>query len=156
ADAALLVVDDNEDNRYTLTRRLTREGYTNLTVACTGREALDKLEAQPFDLVLLDVMMPDMNGYEVLERVKATAARDIPIIMISSLDDIESVIRCIELGAEDYLNKPFNPTLLRARVGASLEKKRLRDEVRRNMERLAHELEAARELQLAMLPRQFP
>ena len=81
--------------------------------------------------------MPDMNGYEVLEQVKATPAlRDIPIIMISSLDEIESVIRCIELGAEDYLNKPFNPTLLRARVGASLEKKRLRDEVRRNMERL--------------------
>ena len=157
ADAALLVVDDNEDNRYTLTRRLNREGYKNLTMAKNGREALDKLKAQPFDLVLLDIMMPDMNGYEVLEQVKATPAlRDIPIIMISSLDEIESVIRCIELGAEDYLGKPFNPTLLRARIGASLEKKRLRDEVRRNMERLVQELEAARALQLAMLPRQFP
>ncbi|MCC8935044.1 fused response regulator/phosphatase [Bradyrhizobium sp. Arg68] len=156
-EAALLVVDDNEDNRYTLTRRLDREGYKNLTIATNGREALEKLKAQPFDLVLLDIMMPDMNGYEVLEQVKATPAlRDIPIIMISSLDEIESVIRCIELGAEDYLNKPFNPTLLRARVGASLEKKRLRDEVRSNMERLAQELEAARALQLAMLPRQFP
>jgi phosphoserine phosphatase RsbU/P len=157
-EAALLVVDDNEDNRYTLTRRLNREGYKNLTMASNGREALDKLKAQqPFDLVLLDIMMPDMNGYEVLEQVKATPAlRDIPIIMISSLDEIESVIRCIELGAEDYLNKPFNPTLLRARVGASLEKKRLRDEVRRNMERLAQELDSARALQLAMLPRQFP
>ena len=157
ADAALLVVDDNEDNRYTLTRRLNREGYKNLTMAKNGREALDKLKAQPFHLVLLDIMMPDMNGYEVLEQVKATPAlRDIPIIMISSLDEIESVIRCIELGAEDYLGKPFNPTLLRARIGASLEKKRLRDEVRRNMERLVQELEAARALQLAMLPRQFP
>ena len=156
-EAALLVVDDNEDNRYTLARRLNREGYKNLTMATNGREALDKLKAQPFDLVLLDIMMPDMNGYEVLEQVKATPAlRDIPIIMISSLDEIESVIRCIELGAEDYLNKPFNPTLLRARVSASLEKKRLRDEVRRNMERLARELDSARALQLAMLPRQFP
>jgi sigma-B regulation protein RsbU (phosphoserine phosphatase) len=101
--------------------------------------------------------MPDIDGYEVLEQVKATPAlRDIPIIMISSLDELESVIRCIELGAEDYLNKPFNPTLLRARVGASLEKKRLRDEVRRNMERLAQELDSARALQLSMLPRQFP
>lgn len=157
AGPALLIVDDNEDNRYTLTRRLNREGYMNLTIANNGREALDKLNAQAFDLVLLDIMMPDMNGYEVLEQVKAAPAlRDIPIIMISSLDEIESVIRCIELGAEDYLNKPFNPTLLRARVGASLEKKRLRDEVRRNMERLARELDSARTLQLAMLPRQFP
>ena len=156
-EAAHLVVDDNEDNQYTLTRRLNREGYKNLTMAKNGREALDKLKGQPFDLVLLDIMMPDMNGYEVLEQVKATPAlRDIPIIMISSLDEIESVIHCIELGAEDYLSKPFNPTLLRARIGASLEKKRLRDEVRRNMERLVQELEAARALQLAMLPRHFP
>ena len=104
-EAALLVVDDNEDNRYTLTRRLNREGYKNLTTANNGRDALDKLKVQPFDLVLLDIMMPDMNGYEVLEHVKATPSlRDIPIIMISSLDEIESVIRCIELGAEDYLN----------------------------------------------------
>jgi sigma-B regulation protein RsbU (phosphoserine phosphatase) len=157
SEATLLIVDDNEDNRYTLSRRLNRVGYKNLTMATNGREALDKLKAQPVDLVLLDIMMPDMNGYEVLEQVKATPAlRDIPIIVISSLDEFESVIRCIELGAEDYLNKPFNPTLLRARVGASLEKKRLRDEVRTNMERLAQELDSARALQLAMLPRQFP
>jgi sigma-B regulation protein RsbU (phosphoserine phosphatase) len=156
-EAALLVVDDNEDNRYTLTRRLNREGYQNLTMAASGREALDKLNTQTFDLVLLDIMMPDMNGYEVLEQVKAAPAlRDIPIIMISALDEIDSVIRCIELGAEDYLNKPFNPTLLRARVGASLEKKRLRDAVRRNLERLEQELDSARALQLAMLPNQFP
>ncbi len=157
SDAALLVVDDNEDNRYTLTRRLDRDGYKNLAVAATGREALDKLGAQTFDLVLLDIMMPDMNGYEVLERMKVTPAlRDIPVIMISALDEIDSVIRCIELGAEDYLSKPFNPTLLRARIGASLEKKRLRDEVRRNLKRLEQELNSARALQLAMLPNQFP
>jgi sigma-B regulation protein RsbU (phosphoserine phosphatase) len=157
SNAALLVVDDNEDNRYTLTRRLNREGYQNLTTATNGREALERMTAQAFDLVLLDVMMPDMNGYEVLEHVKANASlRDVPIIMISALDETESVIRCIELGAEDYLNKPFNPVLLRARVGALLEKKRLRDEVRKNLARLEEEMDAARALQLGMLPRDFP
>lgn len=131
SEAALLVVDDVEDNRYTLTRRLSREGYTNLTTAANGSEALDLLQGKPIDLVLLDIMMPDMNGYEVLERLKADPnLRHIPIIMISAVDDMESVIRCIELGAEDYLSKPFNPTLLRARVGASLERKRLHDQVR--------------------------
>jgi phosphoserine phosphatase RsbU/P len=154
---ALLVVDDNDDNRYTLTRRLTREGYGNLTTATNGREALDLLQAKSFDLVLLDIMMPDMNGYEVLERLKASAElRDIPVIMISALSEIDSVIRCIELGAEDYLAKPFNPTLLRARVGASLEKKRLRDEVRASLARLEQEMDAARKLQLGMLPLVFP
>jgi phosphoserine phosphatase RsbU/P len=154
---ALLVVDDNEDNRYTLTRRLTREGYNNLATATTGREALDLLQSKSFDLVLLDIMMPDMNGYEVLERMKAGGQlRDIPVIMISALSEIDSVIRCIELGAEDYLPKPFNPTLLRARIGASLEKKRLRDEVKASLARLEQELDAARKLQLGMLPRIFP
>ena len=131
AEAALLVVDDNEDNRYTLTRRLKREGYTNLTTANDGREALELLRSKKFDLVLLDIMMPEMNGYEVLEHLKADAElRHLPVIMISAVGEIDSVVRCIELGAEDYLPKPFNPTLLRARVGASLEKKALRDEVR--------------------------
>jgi phosphoserine phosphatase RsbU/P len=154
---ALLVVDDNDDNRYTLTRRLTREGYSNLTTATNGREALDLLQAKRFDLILLDIMMPDMNGYEVLERMKAGAElRNIPVIMISALSEIDSVIRCIELGAEDYLPKPFNPTLLRARVGASLEKKRLRDEVRASLARLEQEMDAARKLQLGMLPLDFP
>ena len=155
--AALLVVDDNDDNRYTLTRRLAREGYESVAIATNGREALDKLYSQPCDLVLLDVMMPQLNGYEVLERMKADPAlRDIPVIMISALSEMDSVIRCIELGAEDYLPKPFNPTLLRARVGASLEKKRLRDEVRASLARLEQEMGAARKLQLGMLPRSFP
>ena len=131
ADAALLVVDDNEDNRYTLTRRLSREGYANIATATNGREALELLQAKPIDLVLLDIMMPDMNGYEVLEHLKTDPQlRHIPVIMISAVDEIESVIRCVELGAEDYLSKPFNPTLLRARVGASLERKKLHDQVR--------------------------
>jgi sigma-B regulation protein RsbU (phosphoserine phosphatase) len=155
--AALLVVDDNEDNRYTLTRRLTREGYTNLTTATNGREALDLLRSKPFDLVLLDIMMPDMNGYEVLEHLKANPQlRNVSVIMISALSEIDSVVRCVELGAEDYLPKPFNPTLLRARVGASLEKKRLRDEVRASLARLEEELDQARKMQLGMLPSVFP
>jgi sigma-B regulation protein RsbU (phosphoserine phosphatase) len=157
ADATLLVVDDNEDNRYTLTRRLKREGYTKLVTADNGRQALELLKGQHIDLVLLDIMMPEMDGYQVLEHVKADATlRDIPVIMISALEEVESVIRCVELGAEDYLSKPFNPTLLRARVGASLEKKRLRDEVKASLARLEQELEAARALQLGMLPSRFP
>ena len=156
-EAALLVVDDNEDNRYTLTRRLQREGYTNLTTAADGRQALKILNSQRFDLVLLDVMMPEINGYQVLEHLKADRKlRNIPVIMISALDEMDSIIRCIELGAEDYLAKPFNPTLLRARVGASLEKKRLRDEVHASLSRLELELDAARALQVAMLPSTFP
>jgi sigma-B regulation protein RsbU (phosphoserine phosphatase) len=154
---ALLVVDDNDDNRFTLTRRLAREGYTNLTSAVNGREALERMRETAFDLVLLDVMMPEMNGYQVLEVMNGDAQlREIPVIMISAVDQIDSVVRCIELGADDYLTKPFNPVLLRARVGASLEKKRLRDEVKASLERLERELGAARSLQLGMLPRAFP
>ncbi len=156
ARSALLIVDDNEDNRYTLTRRLQREGYENLTTATDGQQALDLLQSRPFDLLLLDVMMPGLNGYEVLERMRAdNLLRHVPVIMISALDEIESVIRCIELGAEDYLAKPFNPTLLRARVGASLEKKRLRDELVRHTRRMEKELEMAREIQLSMVPTEF-
>ena len=156
-DYALLVVDDNEDNRYTLTRRLKREGYTNIAVAENGRQALEMVKAQPFDLMLLDIMMPEVNGYEVLERMKADAQmRHVPVIMISAVDELESVIRCIELGAEDYLPKPFNPTLLRARVGASLEKKRMRDDILRHLRRMERDLETAREIQLSMVPTDFP
>jgi len=126
---ALLVVDDNEDNRYTLVQRLRRLGYTDVATAVDGRHALQCLRERNFDLVLLDVMMPELNGYEVLEHLRADdRLRHLPVIMISAVDQIESVVRCIELGADDYLPKPFNPTLLRARVGASLEKKRLRDQ----------------------------
>jgi sigma-B regulation protein RsbU (phosphoserine phosphatase) len=156
AERALLIVDDNEDNRYTLTRRLQREGYENLTTATDGQKALELLGKQRFDLVLLDVMMPGLNGYEVLERMRADSQlRHIPVIMISAVDELDSVIRCIELGAEDYLAKPFNPTLLRARVGASLEKKRLRDEIVEVLGQIEGELQAARQIQLSMVPTEF-
>jgi sigma-B regulation protein RsbU (phosphoserine phosphatase) len=155
--AALLVVDDNEDNRYTLGQRLKRIGYTNVAFATNGREALDALRSREFDLMLLDVMMPEMNGYEVLEQLRADERlRHLPVVMISAVDQIESVIRCIELGAEDYLQKPFNPTLLKARVGASLDKKRLRDEVVTHLERVEADLRRAREIQLEMVPAEFP
>ena len=124
----ILVVDDNDINREVLARRLERQGHT-ATLAASGREALDLVRAGKFDLVLLDVMMPEMNGYQVLQYMKADQAlRDIPVIMISALDEIDSVVLCIEMGAEDYLPKPFNPVLLKARIDASLEKKHLRDQ----------------------------
>ncbi len=141
-DAALLVVDDIDDNRFALTRRLARQGYLNVTTAADGRQALELLNSSPFDLVLLDIMMPTVNGYEVLAQMKASSSlRHIPVIMISAVDEIESVIRCIELGAEDYLPKPFNPTLLRARVGACLERKRLHDQVTARTRELSEALE---------------
>ncbi len=127
-DPAILVVDDVEDNRYMLTRRLDRLGFKNVGTACDGREALACLSEKPFDLVLLDIMMPGMDGYEVLRIMKQDPRfRDIPVIVVSAVNEIESTIKCIELGAEDRLPKPFDPILLRARIGASLEKKRLRD-----------------------------
>jgi class 3 adenylate cyclase len=127
----LLIVDDNKVNRILLARGLESYGHKVESVE-NGRQALDKLRFDSFDLVLLDIEMPEMNGYQVLETcLQDPDLRDIPIIMTSSLDEINSVVKCIELGAEDYLNKPVNPVLLRARVNASLEKKRLRDEQRK-------------------------
>ena len=155
--AALLVVDDDEGNRYTLAGRLEREGYTNVTTAADGRQALELLQSRHFDLVLLDIMMPQVNGYQVLEQLKASPElRHVPVIMISAIDEMASVVRCIELGAEDYLPKPFDATLLRARVGASLEKKALRDEVRSQAAQLAEwnrKLEERVREQLAQLDR---
>jgi adenylate cyclase len=122
----ILVVDDNESNREMLARRLARQGY-QVSVAADGLAALAHLAAHETDLVLLDVMMPGLDGYEVLTRLKADARlRAVPVLMISALDEMDSVVRCIELGAEDYLSKPFDPVLLRARIGACLEKVRLR------------------------------
>ncbi len=123
----LLVVDDIEANRDVLSRRLQRQGY-DVATAENGVQALEKLRAQSFDLVLLDIMMPEMDGYETLQSLKADEAlRSIPVIMISALSELDAVVRCIEMGAEDYLPKPFNPILLKARIGASLEKKRAHD-----------------------------
>ena len=125
---SLLVVDDNAMNRDMLSRRLERQGHM-VALAENGRKALEMVKNNNYELVLLDVMMPEMNGYQVLERLKADdASRHIPVIMLSALDEIESVVRCIEMGAEDYLPKPFNPVLLKARTGACLEKKRLHDQ----------------------------
>ncbi|MDR6288019.1 MULTISPECIES: adenylate/guanylate cyclase domain-containing protein [Inquilinus] len=150
---AILIVDDDETNRYTLARRLRRQGYENLTEAADGAAALALLRTRPFDLVLLDVMMPGMDGYEVLQTLKSdTALRDIPVVMISALDAVDSVVRCIELGAEDYLPKPFNPVLLRARVGASLDKKRLRDQEAAHLGQIERERERSDQLLRAILP----
>ncbi|HTW68228.1 MAG TPA: adenylate/guanylate cyclase domain-containing protein [Bryobacteraceae bacterium] len=126
----ILVVDDNAANRDMLSRRLDREGYS-VDTAANGREALDKLEAGGFDLVLLDIVMPELDGFAVLQSIRANVRwNEVAVIMISALDEIRSVVRCIEMGAEDYLPKPFDPVLLRARIGAILDRKRLRDEER--------------------------
>ncbi|MEO6067052.1 MAG: protein kinase [Gemmatimonadota bacterium] len=125
--ALILVVDDDENNREVLRRRLVRENHA-VEVAENGRRALEMIAARSFDLVLLDMLMPDTDGYEVLVQIKEDpATRDIPVIMISALDDMQNIVRCIAHGAEDFLPKPFDPVLLRARISASLEKKRLRD-----------------------------
>jgi adenylate cyclase len=133
----ILVVDDIEDNRDMLARRLRRQGYEVLTAA-GGHAALGTLADTAVDLVLLDVMMPDLDGYAVLQRLKADPTlRDIPVLMISALDEMDSVVRCIQLGAEDYLGKPFDPVLLQARIGACLEKKRLHDQEAQHRRELA-------------------
>ncbi len=127
ASGRILVVDDNRMNRLKLSRSLEGQGYA-VGLAEDGQQALDVLANQSFDVVLLDIIMPEMDGYQVLERIKASPdLRDIPVIVISALDEIDSAVRCIEIGAEDYLPKPFNPVLLRARLNASLQKKKLRD-----------------------------
>ena len=133
----LLVVDDNKVNRLLLGRSLEQQGHI-IEMAENGRQALEMLQSKPFDLVLLDIEMPEMNGYQVLEKVTSDLKlRDIPIIITSALEEVDSVVRCIEMGAEDYLTKPVNPVLLKARIGASLEKKRLRDQQRELIKKFA-------------------
>jgi adenylate cyclase len=138
----ILVVDDNASNRDLLFRRLSHDGHY-VARADSGRRALEILEVEEFDLILLDLLMPHMNGFQVLERLKADERlHDVPVIMISGLQETDSVIRCIEAGAEDYLPKPFNPVLLRARISACLERKRWHERERRYLERI--ELEKAK------------
>jgi adenylate cyclase len=133
----LLVVDDNRVNRLLLGRALEQLGHA-VTFAENGRQALEALRQRPFDLVLLDIEMPEMDGYQVLDALAADRRlRDLPVVMMSSIEEVDSVARCIEMGAEDYLFKPVNPILLRARIGASLEKKRLRDQQRALLEKFA-------------------
>src|SRR5438093_1550391 len=123
----ILIVDDNEDNRYTLQLLLETDGHERIASAASGTEAIALIEKEKFSLVLLDLMMPDMNGDEVLRLIKSDPdKRDIPVVMISADTDAEKVAQCIELGADDYLTKPFNPTILRARIAAALRRHSLR------------------------------
>jgi CheY-like chemotaxis protein len=123
----ILVADDNPVNRMALAYQLRADGHTVVT-ASNGREALATLRSERIDLVLLDLLMPEMDGAEVLQRIKADARlRDLPVIVISGVDEIDEIVHCIEAGAEDYLHKPFNPVLLRARLQASLDKRYLRE-----------------------------
>jgi sigma-B regulation protein RsbU (phosphoserine phosphatase) len=157
--AKILIVDDQEENCAVLERRLEKEGHSCFAVH-DGETALTRLAAESFDLVLLDIMMPGMDGREVLRRIKADEKlRHIPVIMISALDQLESVVQCIERGAEDYLPKPFNPVLLRARIGASLDRKCLRDAeqaayaaLKESQEKLAAELSEAAAYVQSVLP----
>ena len=151
----ILVVDDLEANRTLLARRLRRDGH-QVTTAEGGVRGLALMSHDEFDLVLLDLMMPDMNGFEVLARLKADQSlHQIPVIMISALDEIDSVVRCIEAGAEDYLPKPFDPVLLQARINAALEKKRSRERERLYLDRLESEKEKYERLLLNILPQQI-
>lgn len=149
----ILVVDDNAANRDLLSRRLSRDGH-RVTVVASGAAALAAAADGDFDLVLLDLMMPGISGFEVLRRLKAAeATRHIPVVMISAFDELDSIVRSLEAGAEDYLPKPFNPVLLRARVGASLEKKWLRDREQAAARALRAEKEYSEALLLNILPK---
>jgi len=149
----ILVVDDNPSNRDLLSRRLQRQGHSVL-LAEDGARALALVEQEVIDLVLLDLMMPGISGYEVLVSLKSDPRfREIRVIMISALSELDSVVRCIEAGADDYLAKPFDPTLLRARVGSSLDKKHMRDREREMVEALRIEKERSENILLNILPK---
>jgi len=135
--ARLLIVDDNKVNRLLLSRSVELLGH-RIALAENGRIALDKLRKEPFDLLLLDIEMPELDGFAVLEQLKVDPKlRDVPVIVTSSVEGLDNIIRCIELGAEDYLPKPVNQVLLKARIGAGLEKKRLRDQQKALVQRFA-------------------
>lgn len=152
APGRLLVVDDDRLNRMMLVRRLQQEGYVVANVD-NGAKALAYLEQEPCDVVLLDLLMPEMDGFQVLERLKATPTlRHLPVIIISALEEMDSILRCIEMGATDYLPKPFDPLLLRARVNASLASKRLRDVEQALMDQVKEEQAKAERLLLNILP----
>jgi len=143
----VLIVDDGEMNRKVLRAALEREGHV-AEQAANGREALALLADRPVDVVLLDLVMPQMDGYETLAAIKADAAlRHLPVIVISGVDELDSVVRCIEMGAADYLPKPFNASLLRARINASLAGKRLRDLELEYLEQVGHVIDAAMALE---------
>ncbi|MEN9518749.1 MAG: hypothetical protein RLZZ381_1337 [Cyanobacteriota bacterium] len=172
--STILVVDDNETNRDLLSRQIEAQGYQAVT-AIDGKQAIQMIQTGEYDLILLDIMMPELDGYEVLKWIRNSDWRHLPTIMISALDEMDSVIRCIEMGAEDYLAKPFNPVFLKARIGACLEQKRLRDQeslyvaqlaeannkiisLNSRLEaenlRLSAELEITKRLQMMLLPKE--
>jgi class 3 adenylate cyclase len=137
APGKIVIADDNRVNQLLLARGLEKQGHM-VVFAEHGREALDLLRREQFDLLLLDVLMPELDGYGVLDELKGDPhLRDIPVIMTSALDELDSVVKCVEMGAEDYLTKPINPVLLNARINASLEKKRLRDQQRELISKFA-------------------
>jgi serine phosphatase RsbU (regulator of sigma subunit) len=152
----ILIVDDEPFNIDYLEQELEDLHYETVS-AVNGQEALDKVQGEAPDLLLLDIMMPVMDGFEVLRHLKADAAtRDIPVIVISATNDLQSVAKGIELGADDYLPKPFEPVLLRARISSSLEKKRLRDLQQLYLQGLERELDIGREIQMGFLPSELP
>ncbi|BAU64534.1 response regulator receiver modulated serine phosphatase [Stanieria sp. NIES-3757] len=174
SEGKILVVDDNPTNRDLLSRQIKAQGY-QVGTAINGQQVLQMIQTGEYDLILLDIIMPEMDGYQVLKSLRESQWRHIPVIMISALDQIDSVVKCIEMGAEDYLTKPFNSVLLKARVGACLEKKRLRDQeafylkqlAQANQEitnlnkrlqaenvRLSAEIEITRRLQQMILPKE--
>lgn len=155
-NAKILIVDDVADNRDLLARRLQRLGFSAIDQAENGVQALAAIAAKTYDLILLDIMMPELDGFGVLAALKQDGrVGDLPVVVISALNEIEPVVRCIELGAEDFIFKPFNPTLLRARVLATLEKKAMRDQTREELRRKQRELNEARTLQLSLVPPRF-
>jgi class 3 adenylate cyclase len=150
----ILIVDDIDDNVFTLERRLKQFANSENVSARNGRLAMEALRSAPYDLVLLDVQMPEMDGTAVLEQMKSDMAlRDVPVIMVSALDDMDTVLRCIKLGAEDYVQKPFNAELLRARVEAALERKRLRDQEAKFLAQLQAEKARVNDLLHSVLPK---
>ena len=154
--ARVLIVDDEPFNIDYLEQELEDYGF-DLITAVNGQEALDRVHSESPDLVLLDIMMPIMDGFEVLSRLKThQETRDIPVIIISANDDLNSVVKCIQMGAEDHLPKPFESTLLHARISASLERKRLHDLQKLYLESLEREMEIGREIQDGFLPAELP
>jgi len=154
--ARVLIVDDEVFNVDYLEQELDDLDCETISAA-NGREALEQVAVEAPDLILLDIMMPEMDGFQVLERLKAGETwRDIPVIIISALDDIGSVVKGIEMGAEDYLPKPFDPVLLKARIGACLEKKRLRDREVYYLQQMNQELALAWQVQAGFLPENLP
>ena len=151
--AKLLIVDDDEFGRSVTSRLLQKEGYSDFDMAENGSIALKKIRENDYDAIMLDVEMPELDGFGVLEELqKDMRLRDIPVIMISGVDETASVIRCIELGASDYLHKPIDPVLFRARLGSSIEKKRLQDQQRVYISQLREEKNRADQLLNIILP----